>query len=271
MNKCSIRLFAYGGQGMKMALQKIVAPVLGEIGYFTQAFPFFGGERRGAVVSGYLRFSTDKITTHSFITEPDISISFDERIPFDAVTAGLPAGKFLLLNTALPARYAQAAMDRKVYTLNAKDISVSHGIAKPEDPFPLINSAMAGAFFKLFEYITGRTVPDELTRRIFEGALPVKTDENFLAFSDAKRLVQPLAASETPGEYPVSLFRVTQPNGLCTKCRLCYIFCSKRAISLTDSEVHIINEAKCNLCGVCIKLCPRNAISFETSEREDTR
>ncbi|KKU51888.1 MAG: hypothetical protein UX72_C0012G0002 [Parcubacteria group bacterium GW2011_GWA2_47_10] len=125
-----------------------------------------------------------------------------ERIPFDAVTAGLPAGKFLLLNTALPARYAQAAMDRKVYTLNAKDISVSHGIAKPEDPFPLINSAMAGAFFKLFEYITGRTVPDELTRRIFEGALPVKTDENFLAFSDAKRLVQPLAASETPGEYP---------------------------------------------------------------------
>mgnify|MGYP001590175255 CR=1 FL=1 len=146
MERFSVRLHGLGGQGLKSMIQYIIAPIILRAGFEVQAFRIFGGERRGALVSGYLRCGSKKISTHSFITNPDMVVIFDhERIAMDKALEGLRPDGIALINTSNPNQFMGLTNDWQVYTLNARAISLARGIGQPDDPYAVINSAMAGA------------------------------------------------------------------------------------------------------------------------------
>ena len=97
-----IRFHGRGGQGAVIA-SKILAAALFKEGKHAQAFPAFGGERRGAPVMAFTRFDKKTITRRSMVYEPDHVVILDESILEVAdVTSGLKEGGWILINTPKP-------------------------------------------------------------------------------------------------------------------------------------------------------------------------
>lgn len=262
METFSIHLHGYGGQGLKSMIQEILAPLLAANGYNVQAFPFFGGERRGAKVAGYFRFGKEPITEHSIIDEPDMVVSFDERIPLMTITEGMREGGVILVNTAsCPDNLLELVKKYKIFMVDARNIALKHGVGREEDSFMPTNTVMLGAILGVLELIINMDFSDEKVATAIAAALKAKTGENLAAFREGKSSVDMLVPEFTEESENPGLPKISQPNGLCTKCRVCYIFCPKRAIELGPDDVHIIHEDKCNSCGICVKICPRKAIS----------
>ena len=75
-----IVFYARGGQGAVTAAAVLVT-ALSKEGKYAQAFPFFGGERRGAPVKAFLRIDDKPITTRSQIYKPDCIVVLDSKLP----------------------------------------------------------------------------------------------------------------------------------------------------------------------------------------------
>ena len=88
-----IRLHGKGGQGVVKASQIVVqAAVAG--GLCGQFIPFFGVERKGSPVFGYLRLSDIEIRRKTQIYTPDIIVIMDDSLCSAAPTyAGLKSEK----------------------------------------------------------------------------------------------------------------------------------------------------------------------------------
>lgn len=274
MDRFSIRLHGLGGQGLKSMVQDILAPILLEGGFQVQAFPFFGGERRGAPVAGYIRCGEKKITTHSFITKPDMVVIFDhERISAAKATEDLKPKGIALINTSSPSQFIGFTRNWQVYAVDARKISLAHQIGRPEDPYMVVNTAMAGAMIAVFQTAFETQFPDEIIKTVLGDVLPQKISENYAAFLDGKKTVIRFIADASPMWQWLSKSRaipyLTQPDEHCTKCNLCYLFCPKRAIEATADGMYVIYEKKCNYCGICVTLCPRDAIAMITQEGGD--
>lgn len=271
MDRFSMRLHGLGGQGLKSMIQEMLAPILLRSGFQVQAFPFFGGERRGAAVAGYLRCGRKKISTHSFISEPDMVVIFDhERLQVAKALEGLRPGGIVLINTPAPNQFMGLTHVWQVYTLNCRAISLGHGIGEPADPFTVINSAMAGGVARVLESVFGIQFPDDLANSVLGEALAQKVSENQKAFLDGKRIVVRLMADGSPMWQLLiknrSVPYLVQPDERCTACNLCHLFCPKRAIEVTAGGRYVIHEEKCNYCAVCVAVCPRNAITMRFEE-----
>jgi ketoisovalerate ferredoxin oxidoreductase, gamma subunit (EC 1.2.7.7)/pyruvate ferredoxin oxidoreductase, gamma subunit (EC 1.2.7.1) len=74
-----IRWHGRGGQGGVVA-SRIAAKAAFYEGYYSQAFPFFGAERRGAPVTAFTRISKEEIKLRSQIYEPDIIVIMDPAL-----------------------------------------------------------------------------------------------------------------------------------------------------------------------------------------------
>ncbi len=94
-----IRLHGRGGQGVVKASQMIVkAAVMG--GIHGQFIPFFGVERKGSPVYGYLRLSETQIRRKTQIYEPDITVIMDDTlVGMKETYSGLKEGGMVLINS----------------------------------------------------------------------------------------------------------------------------------------------------------------------------
>ena len=87
-----LRIHGRGGQGSVTAAE-LIAVAAFKSGVFSQAFPAFGVERRGAPVQAFVRFSDDKIRLRSQVYEPDYVIVQDSTLIKDVnVFAGMKKG-----------------------------------------------------------------------------------------------------------------------------------------------------------------------------------
>ncbi|OPX38788.1 MAG: hypothetical protein B1H12_01545 [Desulfobacteraceae bacterium 4484_190.2] len=90
-----VRFHGRGGQGAVVA-SKIMANAVFFDGKYSQSFPAFGVERRGAPVAAFLRVDSAPIRLRTEIYEPDYLVILDpiliEQIP---VTRGLKPAKVL--------------------------------------------------------------------------------------------------------------------------------------------------------------------------------
>lgn len=94
-----IRFHGRGGQGAVTAAE-ILAKAVFEEGKYTQAFPSFGVERRGAPVTAFTRISDEPIRRRYQIYEPQYVVVLDEGLANVVnVTSGLKEGGKLLINT----------------------------------------------------------------------------------------------------------------------------------------------------------------------------
>ena len=146
-----IVFYARGGQGAVTAAAVLVAALSLE-GKYAQAFPFFGGERRGAPVKAFLRIDDKPITTRSQIYKPDCIVVLDSKLPGSMnVFDGLKQGGIAVFNSSLsPADIKTKVALAKIGAVDANQIA--------DDIFgsmaiPFTNFAMLGAFAATTDWV----------------------------------------------------------------------------------------------------------------------
>lgn len=138
-----IRLHGRGGQGVVKASQIVVrAAVAG--GKNGQFIPFFGVERKGSPVFGYLRISEEPIRRKMQVYEPEILVIMDDSlVGLPATYAGLKDGGIVVINSTKSAEELQVPQQ-------AGEVAIvdASGIAEELIGRNIPNTSMLGAFAK---------------------------------------------------------------------------------------------------------------------------
>lgn len=168
-----LRIHGRGGQGSVTAAE-LIATAAFTAGVFSQAFPAFGVERRGAPVQAFVRFSDEKIRLRSQVYEPYYVIVQDSTLIRDVnVFSGMKDGGIVLINTEKKGEYNVPA-GVKVIAFDATKIAIE------EIGLPITNTTLMGAF---------AAASGEITLEALKGAI----EERFLGklaatnFAAAKR------------------------------------------------------------------------------------
>lgn len=122
-----IRWHGRGGQGAKTA-SLLLADAAFNTGKYIQGFPEYGPERMGAPITAYNRISTEPITIHSNIYEPDYVVVVDDTL-LDVVnvTGGLKKEGAIVINTTQSADEIKSKLkdyEGEIYTVDARKISM---------------------------------------------------------------------------------------------------------------------------------------------------
>jgi len=138
-----IRLHGRGGQGVVKSSQIVVKAAV-DAGSFGQFIPFFGVERKGSPVYGYLRLDSQAIRRKMQVYEPEILLIFDDTlISMEETYAGVRENSLVVINTKLP--IDKLMLPSAVSEVAALDAT---GIALETIGRSIPNTAMLGAFAK---------------------------------------------------------------------------------------------------------------------------
>jgi pyruvate ferredoxin oxidoreductase gamma subunit len=135
-----IRIHGRGGQGSVTAAE-IIAVAGFEDKKYSQAFPAFGVERRGAPVMAFVRIADQPIRVRSQVYNPDYVLVQDVTL-LDVVdvAAGLkPDGK-IIINTDRPKEKLKLKTEAQLVTIDATKIAMEI-LGRP-----IVNTIMLGAF-----------------------------------------------------------------------------------------------------------------------------
>ncbi len=156
-----IRLHARAGQGMVTGAE-LIALAANYEGKHSQAFPYFGSEKRGPPVEAYCRIDTKPITIHEEISEPDVVIVGDPSIMHEVdVTAGLKENGIVIVNTSKkPSELGLSA--KRVFTVNATDVALKH-FGKL-----IFNTVMLGAFCRVTDIVKLESVKKAIREKLGE-------------------------------------------------------------------------------------------------------
>lgn len=154
-----IRWHGRGGQGVVTAGELLAETAL-DSGQYFQAFPDYGPERMGAPIRAFTRLSSEPITIHSQIEEPDVVLVLDPTLLGAVpVTEGLKEDGILLVNSAMsPAEVREITGFHAGTTFT---VDASH-IAIEEMGREITNTPMLGAFAQA----TGLVRLDDLAEEI---------------------------------------------------------------------------------------------------------
>ncbi len=173
-----VRIEGRGGQGAQLAGQ-ILATAFFREGKYIQSFASYGGARRGAPVSSFLRVDRLPITLHCNIDKPDAILCFDSSLLNETLLKGATPQTKILVNSAKgPGDFVHLG-DFDITALNAVNISRAHNLGR------IVNSALMGALAGLL----GTPAIETLLATIREMS-PVKIDENAASCREGYALVK---------------------------------------------------------------------------------
>jgi pyruvate ferredoxin oxidoreductase gamma subunit len=165
-----IRFHGRGGQGAVVA-SELLADAAMRDGKYSQSFPTFGAERRGAPLMAFTRIDAKPIRVRSQIYEPDYVIVLDASIAkTQDMTSGLKPDGIVVVNSSLsPEKIKEAGivLKGKVCAIDASSIATKHTGS------PIPNTVILGAFSaatkevqlrSLFEAVRGR-FPEAIAER----------------------------------------------------------------------------------------------------------
>ena len=184
-----IRWHGRGGQGAKTAAIFLAEAVL-DRGKYSQGFPEYGPERRGAPMRGYTRISDEPIRRHCGIENPDIVIVLDPTL-LESAAAGVTAGgrdeTVYIINTIeQPAKIRERLKiaSGKVFTIDAQQIALDC-VGRPIPNMPMIGALLAATAMMPLDELTG-----SLTARLKSKFSQAVVDGNVAAVERAyKELV----------------------------------------------------------------------------------
>lgn len=156
-----IRFHGRGGQGAVTA-SIILAEAAGIEGLYSQAFPEFGPERRGAPVKAYTRISKEPIRTRAPISSPDMVIVLDPSLQPSTYLQGLKSEGLVIINSKRDAK--SIAQELGVGRIVAIDAT---GIALRNIGVPIVNVAMLGALARVLKYISLDSVAKAALKILF--------------------------------------------------------------------------------------------------------
>ncbi|MBM3309491.1 MAG: pyruvate ferredoxin oxidoreductase subunit gamma [Candidatus Altiarchaeales archaeon] len=155
-----------GGQGAVTAATLLAIAAFKD-GKFTQAFPRFGVERRGAPVQAFARISDQFIRRKSQVYEPDVIVVLDPTL-FGVVdiTEGLKKGGLVIINT-----------NRDAGSFNIKDAVVKTVDVSSEAlkilGRDIVNTAMLGAYAAITGDVALKSIV-EAVKEQFKGSIAEK-------------------------------------------------------------------------------------------------
>lgn len=153
-----IRLHGRGGQGVVTAAQILVDTVV-TAGKYAHFIPFFGVERKGSPVYGFLRIDDKPIRIKSQVYDPHCVMVMDDTL-LDGVPifTGLRENGILVLNSNK--NLEDLNLPKTVKTVALVDATkIALDIIKRDTP----NTAMLGAFAKATGYINPETLYDKVS------------------------------------------------------------------------------------------------------------
>jgi len=143
-----------GGHGAVMAAE-VLAIAAYKSGMHSQAFPFFGGERRGAPVRSFVRIDSSPIMLHSQIYKPDILVVLDSELMHiaknEVPVSNIKPNGLLLINESSKENVEKdlqglEVSNAKIAFVDATKIATDLGLVVAG--WPVINTAMLGALVK---------------------------------------------------------------------------------------------------------------------------
>ncbi len=178
-----IRFHGRGGQGAVVA-SKILATSIFLEGKYSQSFPAFGVERRGAPVTAFLRVDDKPIRIRTEIYEPDHLVVLDpllvEQVP---LSSGLKQDGIVIINSnKKPEEFSDMFKGFRVATVPAGKIAVKYHLGTPQSP--IVNTAILGAVAKVLEIVS--------VEHLIEGIkidVPAHTENNAAAAQEAYQTV----------------------------------------------------------------------------------
>ncbi|MEN8206979.1 MAG: 2-oxoacid:acceptor oxidoreductase family protein [Pseudomonadota bacterium] len=155
-----VRIHGRGGQGNVVAAYLLATAAFNE-GWYTQAFPAFGAERRGAPVVAFVRLNHEPIKRRCQVAAPDYLIIQDEALMnVPGITDGLKPEGSILLNTARSSE--DYPSDNELVTLPATNLAQQY-LGRP-----VPNTALLSAFLKLTDLLPQSSLIQSLEER-FKG------------------------------------------------------------------------------------------------------
>ena len=154
-----IRLHGRGGQGVVKASQFIVKATVLKGGH-GQFIPFFGVERKGSPVFGYLRLSDREIRRKTQIYEPDMLVIMDDSlVSMPQTYAGLKDGGIVLINSVKP-------IEELMVPECASLVAEVDGTGISEELFGknLPNTSVLGAFAKIVKDVDKEALFEEISK-----------------------------------------------------------------------------------------------------------
>jgi pyruvate ferredoxin oxidoreductase gamma subunit len=159
-----IRLHGRGGQGSVTAAE-LIAVAAFEDKRFSQAFPAFGVERRGAPVMAFARIADRPIRIRSQIYEPDYVVVQDVTLlEVVDVASGLKADGKIIINTDRPKEKLKLKTEAEVVTIDATKIAMEV-LGRP-----IVNTTMLGAFCGATKEVSLESLNKAISER-FKGDL----------------------------------------------------------------------------------------------------
>ena len=148
-----------------MTAAELLAQAAFKDGKYSQAFPAFGVERRGAPVQAFCRIADQKIRTRAQIYFPDVIIVQDSTLlEVVDVFGGLKDDGVAVINTKKEAEDLGIDHPARIVTLDATALSIEH-LGRP-----ITNTTMLGAFAGA-THLVGIDSLVEMIRERFPGKL----------------------------------------------------------------------------------------------------
>jgi 2-oxoisovalerate ferredoxin oxidoreductase gamma subunit len=174
-----IKFNGRGGQGVVIAAQ-ILAKVYFIMGRYPQCYSLFGGERRGAPVTSFLRVDEKKIYLKCEIKKPDRLIYFaPDLIDDKEILRTLKKDGFVLVNT--PYGEDRFAGLRKLHLalVNASAIAAEEGVGHA------INATILGSYSRV-----AGDIPFNVLEEAIRSSVPAKVEENVRAAKRAYEMTR---------------------------------------------------------------------------------
>jgi pyruvate ferredoxin oxidoreductase gamma subunit len=290
-----IRIHGRGGQGAVLAAELLVVAAFAD-GKYGQAFPAFGGERRGAPVQAFIRLDSHPIRLRHRVYAPDWLLILDASLLEMAdVLQGLRPDGLVLINSEKPPSALAWSSEAQVHSIPATRIA-SEILGQPH-----VNPAMLGAFSAATGAVSLEAVQEAFRRR-FPGDLgeknsraaqvaydwyrqtaspPVTVTQSRQtlgapAWMDSPELGAPgrplhfaaVTGPRTALAYPTGTWRYSRPvfdREKCNGCGFCEMYCPDTCVLVEDKKYYP-DYAYCKGCGICARECPADAIQMVAEE-----
>ncbi|MEM0448767.1 MAG: 2-oxoacid:acceptor oxidoreductase family protein [Methanomassiliicoccales archaeon] len=296
-----VRFHGRGGQGAVMAAQTLAeAAVLA--GYFAQAFPYFGAERRGAPVKAFTRIDTKRIALKSQIYQPDLLVILDEGLPsIEPVAEGLKPEGRAVINTSLPPEEYDLGVEVECFTVDATTIALEKLKA------PIVNTSILGAIARAQDMVPLKcildAIMDKFGERLGERAAKANLEAAEAAYSQVmsgrcrgERILRkgqqwlPSWEDIPPGVALIvgskegvvigpgsswqnftGTWRTQTPIYIqekCVRCLRCWWACPEGTIKRLDDDYMRWDYRYCKGCGICANICPAKAVEMKRGTKE---